>query len=70
LANGVTGLREMHASDVNGRQRHYYQANVASGKMQGPELFRTLFAMNATLQRKITTVIDLRTRKVCLQFWA
>lgn len=47
LANGVTGLREMAASEKNfGRQRQYQQ-DLALGKRQGPELFTTLFPMDA-----------------------
>lgn len=46
LANGVTGLREMFASEANAKRQHQYQEELASGKRLGPELFWTLFGMD------------------------
>jgi hypothetical protein len=47
LANGVTGLREMAASEENAPRQRHYEQDVAGGQRVGPELFWTLFAMNA-----------------------
>jgi imidazolonepropionase-like amidohydrolase len=47
LANGVTGLREMAASEKNAPRQQKYQQDVASGRRFGPELFWTLFSMDA-----------------------
>ena len=47
LANGVTGLREMAASEENAPRQRQYEQNVANGRRVGPELFWTLFAMDA-----------------------
>lgn len=47
LANGVTGLREMAASEANAVRQRQYQQDLAAGKRPGPELFRTLFPMDA-----------------------
>jgi cytosine/adenosine deaminase-related metal-dependent hydrolase len=47
LANGVTGLREMAASDVNARAQHRYQGDLTRGRRNGPELISTLFPMDA-----------------------
>lgn len=47
LANGVTGLREMSASEANAERQSRYQKELASGKRNGPELFWTLFALDA-----------------------
>jgi hypothetical protein len=46
-ANGVTGLREMAASEKNAPRQRQYQPDVAGGRRSGPELFWTLFAMDA-----------------------
>lgn len=45
LANGVTGLREMAASEANAKRQLQYQEDLASRKRHGPELFWTLFSM-------------------------
>jgi hypothetical protein len=47
LANGLTGLREMAASEKNAPRQRQYQQAVASGRRIGPELFWTLFSMDA-----------------------
>ncbi len=47
LANGLTGLREMAASEKNAPRQRKYQQDVASGRRLGPQLFWTLFAMDA-----------------------
>ena len=47
LANGVTGLREMAASEKNAPRQRQYRQDAASGRRFGPELFWTLFAMDA-----------------------
>jgi hypothetical protein len=47
LANGVTGLREMAASANNAPRQRQYQQDLASGRRLGPELFWTLFPMDA-----------------------
>lgn len=47
LANGLTGLREMAASEENAPRQRQYQQEAASGRRLGPELFWTLFAMDA-----------------------
>src|SRR3954447_20648619 len=47
LADGVTGLQEMAASESNAPRQRQYREGVASGRRLGPELFWTLFAMNA-----------------------
>ncbi len=47
LANGLTGLREMAASEKNALRQRRYQQDVASGLRVGPELFWTLFPMDA-----------------------
>jgi len=47
LANGVTGLREMAASETNAPRQRQYQLDQAAGRRIGPELFWTLFAMDA-----------------------
>lgn len=47
LANGVTGLREMFASEANAKRQSRYQKELASGKRIGPDLFWTLFALDA-----------------------
>jgi imidazolonepropionase-like amidohydrolase len=47
LANGLTGLREMAASERNAPRQRQYQQDVASGRRLGPELFWTLFPMDA-----------------------
>jgi hypothetical protein len=47
LANGVTGLREMFASEADAKHQSQYQKELASGKRNGPELFWTLFALDA-----------------------
>ncbi len=47
LANGLTGLREMAASEENASRQRQYQQEVTSGRRIGPELFWTLFPMNA-----------------------
>ena len=46
LANGLTGLREMAASEKNAPKQRQYQQDVASGRRVGPELFWTLFPMD------------------------
>ena len=47
LANGLTGLREMAASEKNAPRQRQYQQDLASGRRFGPELFWTLFPMDA-----------------------
>jgi hypothetical protein len=47
LANGLTGLREMAASEENAPRQRRYQQDVAGGRRLGPELFWTLFPMDA-----------------------
>src|SRR3954454_9199735 len=47
LANGLTGMREMAASEKNGLLQRRYQHDIASGRRVGPELFWTLFSMDA-----------------------
>src|SRR5579883_3442083 len=47
LANGLTGLREMAASETNASRQRRYEQDVASGRRIGPELFWTLFPMDA-----------------------
>jgi imidazolonepropionase-like amidohydrolase len=47
LANGVTGLREMAASEKNAPRQRQYQQDLADGRRLGPELFWTLFPMDA-----------------------
>src|SRR5438105_4203440 len=47
LANGLTGLREMAASEENATRQRRYQEDVSSGRRFGPELFWTLFPMDA-----------------------
>lgn len=47
LANGLTGLREMAASEKNAPRQRQYQQDVAGGRRLGPELFWTLFAMDS-----------------------
>jgi hypothetical protein len=47
LANGLTGLREMAASESNAPRQRQYQQDAASGRRLGPELFWTLFPMDA-----------------------
>jgi imidazolonepropionase-like amidohydrolase len=47
LANGITGLREMAASETNAAHQRKYQQDIAAGRRVGPELFWTLFAMDA-----------------------
>jgi Amidohydrolase family len=47
LANGVTGLREMAASENNVPRLRQYERDLASGRRLGPELFWTLFPMDA-----------------------
>jgi imidazolonepropionase-like amidohydrolase len=47
LANGITGLREMAASAPNLDRQRRYQQDVAAGRRLGPELFTTLFPMDA-----------------------
>lgn len=47
LANGLTGLREMAASENNARRQRQYQQDAASGRRVGPQLFWTLFAMDS-----------------------
>src|SRR5438045_5580961 len=47
LANGLTGLREMAASEKNAPRQRLYQQDVAGGRRVGPELFWTLFPMDA-----------------------
>jgi hypothetical protein len=46
LANGLTGLREMAASEKNAPRQRRYQQDVAGGRRVGPELFWTLFPMD------------------------
>jgi hypothetical protein len=46
LANGVTGLREMAASEENAPSQRQYEQDVANGRRLGPELFWTLFPMD------------------------
>ena len=46
LANGLTGLREMAASEKNLPLQRKYQQEVASGRRVGPELLSTLFSMD------------------------
>src|SRR3954454_20200387 len=47
LANGLTGLREMAASEENLLKQRRYQQDVAAGRRIGPELFSTLFSMDS-----------------------
>ena len=47
LANGLTGLREMAASEKNASRQRQYQQDVARERRLGPELFWTLFPMDA-----------------------
>ncbi len=47
LSNGVTGLREMAASENNAPRLREYQRDLANGRRLGPELFWTLFPMDA-----------------------
>ena len=47
LANGLMGLREMAASENNAPRQRQYQQDAASGWRLGPELFWTLFPMDA-----------------------
>jgi hypothetical protein len=47
LANGLTGLREMAASETNAPRQRQYQQDASSGRRLGPELFWTLFPMDA-----------------------
>src|SRR5258706_2770058 len=47
LANGVTGLLEMAASETNASRQGQYQQDLAGGRRLGPELFWTLFPMDA-----------------------
>jgi hypothetical protein len=46
LVNGITGLREMAASEANAPRQRQYQLDQAAGRRLGPELFWTLFAMD------------------------
>ena len=46
LANGLTGLREMAASEKNLPLQRKYQQEVATGRRVGPELMSTLFSMD------------------------
>ena len=57
IANGVTGLREMAASEPNAIRQRQYRDEVASGKRQGPELLLTLSPMDAPA---ITTELQAR----------
>lgn len=47
VANGLTGLREMAASEKNVLRLRQYRLDLASGRRLGPELFWTLFPMDA-----------------------
>lgn len=47
LANGVTGLREMAASEENAPRQRQYEQDVTRQRRIGPELFWTLFALDA-----------------------
>ncbi|MDR3702538.1 MAG: amidohydrolase family protein [Candidatus Sulfopaludibacter sp.] len=47
LVNGLTGLREMAASEKNAPRQRQYQQDVARERRLGPELFWTLFPMDA-----------------------
>lgn len=47
LANGVTALREMAASEKNAPRQRRYQQEVAAGRRIGPQLFWTLFPMDS-----------------------
>src|SRR5579872_1724605 len=47
LANGLTGLREMAASEQNAPRQRQYQQAAGSGRRLGPELFWTLSALDA-----------------------
>jgi hypothetical protein len=47
LANGVTGLREMSASEANAKHQRRYQEGIGSGSRIGPELLWTFFALDA-----------------------
>ncbi len=47
LANGVTGLREMAASEENAPRQREYTQDVAQGRRIGPELLWTLFSLDA-----------------------
>jgi Amidohydrolase family len=46
LANGLTGLREMGASEKNVQQQRQYEQDLAGGRRLGPELFWTHFPMD------------------------
>jgi len=47
LANGLTGLREMAASETNVHRQRQYQQDLAGGRRLGPELYWTHFSMEA-----------------------
>jgi predicted amidohydrolase YtcJ len=47
LANGLTGLRELAASEKNVPRQRQYQEELAAGRRVGPELFWTHFSMDA-----------------------
>jgi imidazolonepropionase-like amidohydrolase len=47
LANGVTGLREMAASENNAPRQRQYQQDLAAARRIGPELFWTLSPIDA-----------------------
>jgi hypothetical protein len=46
LANGITGLREMAASQKNAPRQQRYEEDVRIGRRVGPELFWTLSALD------------------------
>jgi hypothetical protein len=47
LANGVTGLREMAASEASAKRQRRYQEDIAAGRAQGPELISTLSPLDS-----------------------
>ena len=47
LANGLTGLRELAASEKNVPRQRQYQQDLAAGRRVGPELIWTHFSMDA-----------------------
>lgn len=52
VANGVTGLREMAASEANARAQRQYQADLARGGRNGPEFVLNTVCLRRTGNRK------------------